>query len=343
MPWLGHHLQFALVRITDKMTTRGGRVSRGAGRGSSRGGAVGSINTSSSSQISNNCGLCSTVVGNDCIGCDQCPAWFHPTTQCTGLNKAELNCVKSGGGRGVRFVCTTCRCQTSQSNSAELSVSAISASMSQLHEIVKGLAETVANLTQQMTLLISNPPQQQQNSGTFTRESLYTEMREFEERKKRSDSLIIRGVQTGDVSDFSNSFGDICRVLINKTPIINDVFCIDSGRGIFRLKVLDREDRIAILSNAKNLKNIDQLRNVYISRDLTYSQRQELFKKRSEARSQAQSNSQLTGAEQSSSLNSNSSSDRPATRLSVLNAFNPVDSQPPVTRAAAAAVAPNFQ
>ena len=324
------------------MTTTRGKVPRGAGRGSSRGGAVGSISTSSS-QISNNCGLCSAVVGNDCVGCDQCPSWFHPTTQCTGLNKAELNCVKSGGGRGIRFVCSNCRCQTSQNSSAEPTVSAISASMSQLHEIVKGLAETVANLTQQVTLLISNPPQQQQSSGTFTRESLYVEMREFEERKKRSDSLIIRGIQTEDVSEFSNSFGDICRTLINSSPIINDVFCIDSGRGIFRLKVLNREDRIAILSNAKNLKNIEQFKNVYISRDLTYSQRQELFEKRSEARSRMQSNSQLTGGERSSSLNNNSGSDRPATRLSVLNAFNPVDSQPPVTRAAAAAGAPNFQ
>ena len=49
------------------MTNIRGKVPRGAGRGSSRGGAVGSINTSSS-QISNNCGLCSAVVGNDCVG-----------------------------------------------------------------------------------------------------------------------------------------------------------------------------------------------------------------------------------------------------------------------------------
>ena len=106
-------------------------------------------------------------------------------------------------------------------------------------------------------------------------------MREFGERKKRSDSLIIRSIQTGDVSEFSNSFLDMYQILIKSTPIINDVFCIDSGRGIFRLIVLDREDRIAILSNSKTFKNNEQFRNVYISCDLTYSQRPELIKKKS--------------------------------------------------------------
>ena len=97
---------------------RGVPTSRGnsRGRGSGRGQAAGSVYqvTDSVSGVEN-CGLSGLNVGDDCIGCDKGPLLFHPSTQCTGLNRFELNCVKSGGGRDVKFVCSACRCQTGQS------------------------------------------------------------------------------------------------------------------------------------------------------------------------------------------------------------------------------------
>ena len=137
---------------------RGITASRGnsRGRGVGRGQVVSNDNRSTDSVSGvENCGLCGLNVGDDYIGCDKCPLWFHPSTQCTGLNRSELNCVKSGGGRGIKFVCSACRCQTPPQNNTN-STADESISMSQIFAIVKELAVSVAQLTQQVSLMINN-------------------------------------------------------------------------------------------------------------------------------------------------------------------------------------------
>ena len=49
---------------------------------------------------------------------------------------------------------------------------------------------------------------------------------------------------------------------------------------MYRVTFQDKAARVAILPLAKNLKNIPQFDRIFLSRDLTYMQRQELIRKR---------------------------------------------------------------
>ena len=242
----------------------------------------------SSTQASNSaemCSFCSTVVGNDAVGCDQCSAWFHPKTQCTGLSSRAIECIQSEGGDGIRFVCSACRCAASNTAAGSSSSSPPSnEDLSQLFQIVKSLAESIAQLTTKVNTLCNS------NSGTagndrqgiYDRESLFTEMREFDERKKRRDSIIVKGVKTATDSLFVDAFSNISRTLIGRDVTASNVYCINRDTGMYRVTILDSDARRNILSDSKNLKDISEYRQVYISRDLTYMQRQEERSRRAE-------------------------------------------------------------
>ena len=47
--------------------------------------------------------------------------------------------------------------------------------------------------------------------------------------------------------------------------------------GLFRAKILDKEQRLLLLSRVKNLRNSEVYRSVYIQQDLTYRQRHEMM------------------------------------------------------------------
>ena len=243
------------------------------------------------------CGLCESHVGGDSIGCDHCPSWFHPTTQCTGLKQASIDCILSEGGDAIRFICSKCRC-SSRTQSGNLTVGGNDdvTPLSQLYQIVQALTVSVTKLTQQVTTLINqpmNPPLQSESSANLnliSRESLYVEMREFEERKKRSNSIIIKGINAIDEVAFKNVLDEMCEELVGESLVIDDIFCINRDRNMYRVKVQNRERKTALLLNAKNLKNSQNFSRVFISRDLTYLQRQELARKRLASRQANNSN-----------------------------------------------------
>ena len=230
------------------------------------------------------CSLCSTAVGNDAVGCDKCSAWFHPKTQCTGLSSRAIECILSEGGDGVRFVCSACRCASSTTAAGSSSSAPDSEALSQLHQIVKSLAESIALLTTKVNTLCNSVSgtTSHERQGIFNRESLFTEMREFDERRKRRESIIVKGVRTTTDPLFVNAFTDISRALINRTVTPENVYCINRDTGMYRVTVSDNEVRRNILSESKRLKDISEYRQVYISRDLTYMQRQEERTRRAE-------------------------------------------------------------
>ena len=262
----------------------GGRGIRGKGRGQSGTSTQGQRNTRSTRNSGINsectCFFCSSVVGNDAIGCDQCSAWFHPKTECTGLSKRAIDCIQAEGGAGIRFICSACRCITpSTSQSVSLPDHE---SLSQLHLIVKSLAESVAQLTTKVNMIINSNTNTNQQNSNFSRESLYTEMREFEERKKRRESLIIRGVRGNSDIEFSQVFTNICQSLVNSNVTPDSIYCVNRESGMFRVAIRDNNLRKDILSNSKRLKDIPEFRQIYISRDFTYVQRQEMRARRLE-------------------------------------------------------------
>ena len=172
------------------------------------------------------------------------------------MSVRAIECIQAEGGAGIRFICSACRC--SSSNATESGSSPDQESISQLHLIVKSLAESVAKLTTKVNMIINNEnsfSRNQQNQN-FSRESLYTEMREFEERKKRRESLIIRGVRGASDEEFSQTLITLSQTLINSNVTPDKIYCINRESGMFRVSIRDSDVRRDILFNSRLLKDI---------------------------------------------------------------------------------------
>ena len=63
------------------------------------------------------------------------------------------------------------------------------------------------------------------------------------------------------------------------------LFCFEFLFALFRVDIPDKDCRVKILSSANKLKNSTEFKKVYISKDLTFLQRQEIKERR--ARSQS--------------------------------------------------------
>ena len=295
------------------MNTRKGTAapsgSRGAKQGTGMGRAVkGKSRVGNQADVTDKspdiCGFCTSVTMSDAIGCDKCPQWFHPTVQCTGLKLPTIKCIQDEGGDAVRFVCCSCRCKPSNNDSltSSNSMSSDNIAVSQLFETVKSLAASVIELRNQVSDLTNQISSQAQRnysdnpSNSFSRNDLYSEIREYEERKKRKDSLIVRGTSAKSDAEFAGIFSNIATRVLDKRVIasVSDVYCIKKDTSLYRINVSDSAIRQEILTKCKTLKNDPNYKTVYISRDLTYSQRMEMRKRRLE---QAQQNGGTSNAD----------------------------------------------
>ena len=229
------------------------------------------------------CGMCSSSnmpIGNDGIGCDQCSLWFHP--QCTGLPAAAIQCIQMDGGNAVRFVCCSCRCSSNSSRAGgnDNPNPPQDTSISQLFQVVKSLAETVANLANQVQSSLvagglGQNPRTSHSSPAITRENFFVEMREYEDRKRRRDCIIVRSSSARSQAEFVGEFSSVSQFLVGSPIPAESVHCINADTGMFRAKISNQESRKKLLDKAKNLKDSSQFSNIFISRDLTYLQRQE--------------------------------------------------------------------
>ena len=281
------------------MTRRGlGRGARGgAGGGRGRGtapSASGQVNSSSPSTLPavvaqptpDICQVCSLVVGQDCVGCDRCPAWFHATPQCTGLATEAIDLILGDGGDAIAFICCSCRSQPGANPANDNSL----VLQHQMFEMIKSLAASVAQITQQVATLNSSIQNLNTTSNTTTpgsplsRDAMFAEFREYDERKKRRDSLIVRGLVCTADNDFPAKFGDLTAAITGSRVAVQKVHCISKPNHIYRVDIVDRDSRVNILQNAKKLKDNSQFSRVYINRDLTYQQRQDAKSRRSELR-----------------------------------------------------------
>ena len=292
---------------TTRISRGSGRGGRGAGRGAGSGQSSITNSSVSENPISNannhSCGLCNALTSSDAIGCDRCPKWFHPNSQCTGLKAATVTAIQEEGGNAVRFVCTDCRCEPiSPGTTSDSDVGNMNTALPQLYQTVKALAESVADLSKQVSLILTqsqglpstgNP--QAQPTQSVNRNELFSEFREYEERKKRIDSVIVRGTSAGSDNEFVSVFGRIATKVLDRNVAItsSEVHCIKRDSCLYRVKISDPDVRREILSKSKILKNDPNYQNVYISRDLTYMQRQEMRKRREDYISRATNNDNL--------------------------------------------------
>ena len=203
-------------------------------------------------------------------------------------------------------MCNGCRCQpaSNQGNASDLSPVFLQSSICQLFKMVKSIAQSVALLTNKLnsssdTVSVNGPNQNSTPGFICTRESLFTEFHEFEERKKRKESMIVRGIIASNEDEFRAIFGRVTTVIIGSNCQPDSVVSVNQQTNMFRIKVSDADLRKNMLSNAKQLKNTANYRNIYISRDLTYLQRKELRDRRAASGYASGSNATRIGGDSS--------------------------------------------
>ena len=235
------------------------------------------------------CGTCKLAVDDDGIGCDRCEDWFHPSTMCMGLPDSVIDNIANFGGHGVLFVCTLCRLNKSSTQSSRLSSgndNDQTIAVKQLFEMVSSLCGAVRNLMAAGSFPTAQAPPAPVPStpGRLTNDELdtriYEQVREVNERERRRESIIIRGLPDVDIDQVIATFSDISQLLLKRTVRLEDVVCIDPRKGLYRGKVTDNDDRRAIVSESRKLKQSDNFKSVFIHRDLTYKQRQALRARR---------------------------------------------------------------
>ena len=274
--------------INANPSLRGGRGGRGRGHSNSE---TGEQNQSLNFVDNDLCAFCSTVAGDDAVGCDRCLKWYHPSQQCTGLSLEALNVIASDGGGAIAFICCNCRLTRngSPNSQANQSNQVSPEAMTQLYEMVKSLAVTVNAMSNQVATLTTSL--QSHNSSTdrtarnLDDETLFTKFYEFEERKKRKTSIVVKGLNALNNAEFTDKFGDVAEAITGERVIPCNVYCINAERHIYRATITNRDIRINILSGAKNLKDHEHYSGVYINKDLTFQQREEARERRTSARS----------------------------------------------------------
>ena len=264
------------------------------------------------------CGTCSKEVDDTSIGCDKCETWVHGSAMCSGLPQAVIEAIHGYSGEGISYICMKCRVirasGTSGSPSAK-SESYMAETISQLFQQMRGMCTVLMELANQVKDLSSQVilnqaekthPVSQENqadremqgqsrthnqhntdtgpSGEY-RSVVRQELRELQERDKRKDSVIVRGLEASSPADLAARFAELTQTNMGKRIELTEVKAIPSHPDIYRAKIMNADDKKLVLDRAKNLRGT-RYDKVFIRRDLTYSQRAELRERRLSKQSQ---------------------------------------------------------
>ena len=244
---------------------------------------------------------CSKDSGDFAFGCDKCGRWVHNTEMCSGLPQHMIDAIAKYDGANITFICTNCRLDQGKSpSSGQLPTSDI---IAQLFQQIKGICSTVKELVDQVKTLTSTVPPQRappaatprpqppptahnipqppcpQQPAVDYRMIVHEELKEMKERDKRKQSIIIKGLQASSTNDLASKFEQLSEQVMGTKVGLCDVSSISGHPHLYRAKIVNDELRKTVLEKAKTLRNTDY-NSVYISRDLTYAQRSELFARR---------------------------------------------------------------
>ena len=105
------------------------------------------------------------------------------------------------------------------------------------------------------------------------------ELKGLQEQERRQCSVVLRGFNSNNQDLVRRKFVDICELLGIGHIELSGSTGIENT-GLFRAKIMNKEQRF-LLSRVKELRNSEAYRSIYIQRDLTYRQRQEIIMRRS--------------------------------------------------------------
>ena len=221
------------------------------------------------------CGLCCLAMGSSSVKCNSCVRVFHPEISCLGVDTKTIEVLLADTNGAISYKCCICRSDTSEG-----SILPDSSAMSQLVAMVGELAREIK--TMKSGYRIQQGVSAETNS--VSRQEVFVQVRELREREKRSDSIILRGFNTESVSAVGAKFSEICETLnVEAVPLV-DIQRVGDTR-LFRARISDAEKRRNLLLKVHELRNTENFSRVYIHRDLTYQQRQDLEARRRTVRS----------------------------------------------------------
>ena len=270
----------------------GGRGGRGGGRGRGRADVRQSAGPLTAAvDCGENCGTCDVLVGDDAVGCDRCVSWFHPKTLCLGLSDTVIQTIVDNGGEGVAYVCTDCRAKSLAGGTGGGVGGGAGPAFKQLHQTVKMLCKAVEAMSLQMARFVGPVGDASARPGAdsavvsigdvdVVRASIREEVREVEEQTKRKDSVIIRGLKAENEGDLCEKFKAVSSRLIGSEIVLSGIVCINKEKDMYRAKIVSDGKRVHLLSKTKELPNYPDLQAVFIHRDLTFKQRQQLWQRR---------------------------------------------------------------
>ena len=242
-------------------------------------------------------GMCSTcgcrVERQASLACGACGKSFHAETVCVGISIKSIECIMTEGN-AVRYFCCSCRYNNKIGNSSPQKAENVNPDFfSQLLEMVGALAGQVRELVNKASRIDGGEAHYGRDKTSVgaalsrghdvDKVTLQREIKEFHEREKRKASVIVRGCAANNPSEVQSTVDDICKVLSIDRVALKKVATLKT-KGLFRCQIEDDERRKILLQNVKKLRNIEKYRRVYIDRDLTYQQRQELKARRENAK-----------------------------------------------------------
>ena len=251
------------------------------------------------------CVTCSKEADDKAIGCDSCERWVCNTVMCSGLPQQLLNAINEYSGEGIKFLCTQCRISR-QSSPTKSSQTQMMELISQLFQQVQGICTTLQGLTDKVTLLTSKPnpqtnpeptpdknqhptfqtpPSQQPTKPDEYRAIIRDEVKEIREREKRRHSVIVKGLKVKSGAELIDKFGHMTGEVMGTVVSLTEVAAIPNHPDMFRAKIMNDDHRKLILEKAKYLRD-SSFHSVFISRDLTFAQRAELFQRRQSRRAE---------------------------------------------------------
>ena len=245
------------------------------------------------------CSLCCSSLGDArVVSCGDCCRVFHAERICLGVDQSVIDVLLNDNLGAVKYVC--CKCRGSSSVGAS---SKRDCGMDQILNIIGCLVSDMKKLTESVSKLNlgQSPPCVVRESDPVViagnsdrvqeerldRSTILSEVREIYEREKRKSSVILRGVGDISVQHAVEVFRKICLHLGLGNVKVVDIVKI--APSIFRGKIVENENRLKLLAGAPKLRRSDEFSRIYVQKDLTYRQRNELISKRAARRQTARS------------------------------------------------------
>ena len=243
------------------------------------------------------CIRCDTIVTDNqmALYCELCCLWCH--IKCLSISVSQYQALSSVT---VPWFCKSC---SKLSRGVVSDVNQLKTKVSKIEENIAAINSKVADESLEITInalvakavdvalplavseaLQKIPPPEQ--TAPITNQSLkslefrtvvYEQSREIIERDKRRQSIVVKGFGINP-SNVQRSFSEMTHTLLNSPIHLADIVVVNNE--MVRGKIFSEDKRRGILNCARDLKNHPLYSHVYINRDLTRQQRQEMYTRR---------------------------------------------------------------